>query len=37
MTGVTVTATTPDGATASDSSAQIKADATVVVPTFRFP
>jgi hypothetical protein len=37
VTAVTVTATTPDGSTASDSSARIKADATVVVPTFRFP
>lgn len=34
---VTVTATTPDGATASDSSAVVKPSATVVIPTFRFP
>jgi hypothetical protein len=37
LTSVTVTATTPEGATASNSSVQVRGDGTVVVPTFRFP
>jgi hypothetical protein len=35
-TPVTVTATTPDGAAASDSTASVLRGATVVVPTFQF-
>ncbi|HEY8147685.1 MAG TPA: hypothetical protein VIK51_02060 [Vicinamibacteria bacterium] len=34
---VTVTATTPDGASASDSSGVVQPGGTVVIPTFRFP
>jgi hypothetical protein len=37
VNNVTVTVTTPDGATASDSSATLRAGATVVVPTFHLP
>jgi hypothetical protein len=33
---VTVTVTTPDGATASDASGQVRHGATIVVPTFHF-
>lgn len=36
VNNVTVTVTTPNGATASDSSASVKHDGTVVVPTFHF-
>jgi hypothetical protein len=36
LTPVTVTATTPDGAAASDSTASVLRGATVVVPTFQF-
>jgi hypothetical protein len=36
VSNVTVTATTPDGASASDSTVQVEREATVVVPTFHF-